>query len=247
MDQRDTLKATMLASEGLVFSNSLREENRAYFDNLTSSYFSIAAAISLTWTKHAKLETDYVEYAARFIDGKIAHDPEIARKFCLRFGPEELDEALINYAKFYRTVKNKMPDFHTCSMNEIARLQVNLLSELNNLKNAGEVVKIGPWLFTGPFKIILGDQDRLWTNDGINAIVLPTGIEVDRALVKLQKEGYGFMNGFDRNWLTERGPLLDSYGTYQLAHSFIVSIGKLAGCPAIHINSALYLLGRDEI
>ena len=36
-----------------------------------SSYFSIAAAISLTWTKHAKLEAEYVEYAARFIDGKL--------------------------------------------------------------------------------------------------------------------------------------------------------------------------------
>lgn len=110
MNQRDALKATQLADEGLAFSNSLREENRTYFDNLPSSYFSIAAAISLTWTKHAKLEAEYVEYAARFIDGKTAHDPEIARRFWLRFGPEELDDALTNYAIFYRAVRKKMPE-----------------------------------------------------------------------------------------------------------------------------------------
>ena len=248
MTRRDITVAENLANEGLEFSNALRDENRWYFDNLSNSYFSIAAAISLTWTKHAKHEEEFITYAASYIDGQIAFDPNIATNFSLRFGADQLDNALLNYIRYYREVRGIMPDFTTCDVHDLTRLQQRLLSRLDTLRTNGIISGIGPWLFTGPFKIILSDQDRLWNQDGINAIVLPTGIEVDRGINRLINEGYTFVTDFDRNWLEqETNSLLENYATYSMVHTFIANIGQLTRTPAIHINSALYLYGREDI
>lgn len=248
MTTEDIIIAENLANKGFEFSNTLRDDNRWYFDNLSNSYFSIAAAISLTWTKHAKHQKEFITYAASYIDEQIAFDPNIATSFSLRFGAEELNIALLNYRRYYREVRALMPNFRTCDVHDLARLQQRLLNKLDTLKTKGTISGIGPWLFTGPFKIILGDQDRLWDQDGINAIVLPTGIEVDKGINRLINESYSFVSDFDRNWLKqETNSLLENYATYSMVHTFIANIGQITRTPAIHINSALYLYGREEI
>jgi hypothetical protein len=159
-----------------------------------------------------------------------------------------LDKTLISYRNYYENVRDAMVDFSTCDIHALKRLQHKLLSRLDSLRISRKVTGIGPWLFTGPFKIILGDQERLWNQDGINAIVLPTGLEVDRGINRLIKERYSFMKDFDSHWLLEdSNSLLDSYATYSMAHTFIANIGHITNTPAIHINSALYLYGKDEI
>lgn len=247
MSAKETAIAHNLSVEGQAFSEELRDDNRWYFENLPDSYFAIAAAISLTWTKHAAYKDEFITYASGYIDGKLERDPLIASRFCLRFGREELDNALLNYRRYYNQVRDLMIDFNKCDVNQLNRLQQKLLNKLSNLRNEGIISGIGPWLFTGPFKIILSDQDRLWDQDGIDAIVLPTGLEVDRGINRLIKEGYSFMRDFDRTWLEENYSLLDSYGTYSMVHTFISNIGHIASTPALHINSALYLYGRNDI
>jgi hypothetical protein len=248
MTKRDIGIADYLAREGQAFSIELHDSNRDFFQDLTDSYFAIASAIALCWTGHAKHERAFVEYAAAFIDGTIAKDTTIAPNFCKRFGVDELDNALTNFRAFYRRVRNLMPDFNTCSIQEINRLQQRLLSQLNDLRNSGQVSGIGPWLFLGPFKIILGDQQRLWDIDGINAIVLPTGMEVDRGINRLRNEGYTFMSDFDPHWLEETtGSLLDNYATCSMVHTHIIKVAELAKTSALHVNSALYQYGRQDI
>ncbi|MFA7380472.1 MAG: hypothetical protein WC150_08430 [Bacteroidia bacterium] len=248
MKNRDIEIADYLAKEGHSFSIELHDYNHGYFQNLTESYFAIASAIALCWTGHAKFESAFVEYASAFIDGKIAKDNTIAAKFCKRFGFDDLDSAMTNFRAYYRKVRHLMPNFNSCSVQDINRLQQRLLSQLNDLRDKGQVSGIGPWLFLGPFKIILGDQQRLWDIDGINAIVLPTGIEVDRGIIRLIREGYTFMNDFDPHWLEETtGSLLDNYATCSMVHTHIIKVAELAKTSALHVNSALYQYGRQDI
>ena len=240
--------AQHLATKGIEFSEILRDDNKLYFRNLKATYFAVASAISLTWTKHAKFEEEFIQYASLFIDGKVGKEPNMAKQYCHRFGEEGLDIALTNYRRYYNKVKEIMPDFYRCDVLAIGRLQQRLLSKLYTLREEGFVSGIGPWLFTGPFKIILSDQDRFWKEDGIDAIVLPTGVEVDRGISKLKTEGYPFMKDFDANWLDiTASSILDSYADYTMVHNFIEKIGQITSTPAIHINSALYLYGRGEI
>jgi hypothetical protein len=248
MTAHDRIIARTLADEGLRFSNDLRDENRGYFASLPNSYFAIALAISLTWTKHALHDKKFITYAAGYIDGVLAFDDSIASNYCYRFGSDELKNALLNYRRYYKNVSGLMPNFYTCDVNHINRLQQRLLNRLNALRVNKTVTGIGPWLFTGPFKIILSDQDRLWNQDGINAIVLPTGMEVDRGINRLIREGYTFVRDFDPYWLEqETTSLLENYATYNMVHTFIANIGQIADTPAIHINSALYLYGRGDL
>jgi hypothetical protein len=247
---RDRNIAHELSNYGIEFSEALRDEVRPFFKTLTDSYVAIAAALSLTWTRHAQLEEAYVRYSAAYIDGTVAYDSAIAIRYQQRFGADALDDVLLNYRKYYRNIRTLMPDFNACDVHSLIRLQERLLNRLNALRNERSVVGIGPWLFTGPFKIILSDQDRLWNNNGLNAIVLPTGIEVDKGIERLISEGYGFMDDFDLNWLEAgqgENSLLDNYATYNIVHEYISRIGTITSTPAIHINSALYLYGKNEI
>lgn len=248
MTKRDIDIAGYLAREGESFSIALSDDNRDYFDNLPNSYFAIASAIALCWTKHAKFERPFVEYAAAFIDGTISRDPNIAIDYCERFGVDELDNALSNIRVYFKLVRELMPDFSNCSVQDINRLQQRLLNKLNDFRKTGKVTGIGPWLFLGPFKIILGDQQRLWNIDGINAIVLPTGYEVDKGINRLISEGYSFIRDFDPHWLEETtGSLLDNYATCIMVHTHIRIIAELAKTSTLHINSALYQYGRNDI
>lgn len=248
MTKKDIEIADYLAREGYSFSIDLRNGNRDYFERLPDSYFAIASAIALCWTGHAKYESNFIEYAAAFIDGTIAKDHTIASNYSKRFGVDELDNALVNFRAYYRRVRHLMPDFNVCSVQEINRLQQRLLNQLNDLRNSGQVSGIGPWLFLGPFKIILGDQQRLWEIDGINAIVLPTGMEVDRGINRLVHDGYTFMRDFDLHWLEETtGSLLDNYATCSMVHTHIIKVAELAKTSALHVNSALYQYGRQDI
>lgn len=248
MTKKDISIARELSEQGRIFSENLRDGNRGYFEDLPYSYFAIASAISLTWTRHALYESEFIEYAAGFIDGTNAYEPDMVIKFGYRFGTDGLEIALKNYRIYYNRSRDLMIDFDSCNTHQLSRLQTKLLNRLDILRKDNLVLGIGPWLFTGPFKIILSDKDNLWDNDGLNAIVLPTGMEVDRGIEKLIADDYSFVRDFDVNWLKQSSnSLLDSYGTYNIVHTFITNIGKLTDTPAIHINSALYLYGKGEM
>jgi hypothetical protein len=248
MIKSDKEIADYLGKNGEIFCEELHNRSHHFFRTLPHSYFAIACAISLSWTGHAKYDDDFVLYASAYIDAAIPKDTKIAKVYSLRFGEEGLDTALTNFRIYLNRVKGIMPDFDHCSIQDINVLQQRLLNKLSQLRDKGEVVGIGPWLFLGAFKIILEDQKRFWQNDGIDAIVMPTGLEVDRGIMRLKNEGYSFMKDFDLHWLEEnKGTLSDNYATCIMVHSHIVKIAKISGTTALHINSALYKYGRREL
>lgn len=248
MTKQDIQIAEYLSIEGLTFSEELHDRNHHFFQTLPNNYFAIACAISLCWTGHAKYEDSFIEYASAYIDAQIPKDITVAKEYCLRFGEEGLDIALTNFRKYLNRIKDIIPNFNLCSVQDINKLQQRLLNKLTQLRESGEISGIGPWLFLGAFKIILEDQKRLWNNDGINAIILPTGLEVDRGIIRLKNDGFSFMKDFDLHWLEENsGSLSDNYATCIMVHSHIVKIAEIGKTSALHVNSALYKYGRKEL
>lgn len=248
ISKSDIQIAEYLGTHGSMFCEELHDRSHHFFQTLPNNYFAIACAISLCWTGHSKYDDDFIVYASAFIDAQIGKDLKIAKKYSLRFGEDGLDIALTNFRIYLNRVKNIIPDFNLCSVQDINVLQQRLLNKLCQLRDNKEVVGIGPWLFLGAFKIILEDQKRLWNNEGLDAIIMPTGLEVDRGIVRLKNEGYSFMKDFDLHWLEENtGSLSDNYATCIMVHSHIVKIAKIGKTSALHVNSALYKYGRKEL
>ncbi|WP_281979629.1 hypothetical protein [Tenacibaculum mesophilum] len=250
LNKKDVEKAIYLENNGRFFSKELKKELDVFYNSLENknSYFAITLGISLTWTKHAKYNQDFVEYAAGFIDGKISKNEQIINDNAYRFGYEGLEIALRSYRVFLRKVKPNLIDFNNCTVDELTKLQHKLLDRVTFLKRKGEILGIGPWLFLGPFKIIVNHQERLWDKPNLNDIVLATGVEVERGMKRLKSEDYSFMKDFDLNWL-EQGSreLLVSYGTCSILHERMKKIAEIAQTTVIHINSGLHLYGKKDI
>lgn len=178
--KRDLELAQLLASEGRVFNNGLRSELDEFFTNLNDrySYFSIALAVSLTWSRHAKYEAEFLEYAAGFIDRELPKDNDVIKSSHMEFGAEQLEQALVSYRVFLRRIESNLINFNSADVTQITKLQHRLLSKVSRLIEDRELTGIGPWLFLGPFKIILTHQNRLWSDPNVDNVVLPTGREV---------------------------------------------------------------------
>ena len=56
MNSRDNDKAEQLASEGLALSKTLRDDNKIFVDELSNSYFSIAAALFISIVLYIYME-----------------------------------------------------------------------------------------------------------------------------------------------------------------------------------------------
>jgi hypothetical protein len=245
---REMKIAHYLSEEGFRFNCELRDTYKHFFENLRNSYFSIASALGFCWSGYADNNDEFIQYTTNYLDGKIKRNSEISKKYCFRFGADKLEDALMNYKIYYEHIKHLNFNFKQISLNKLNQLQQILLTRLDALKRGGTVRGIGPWLFLGPFKILLCHQDRLWNNKIIDSIVLPTGSEVDRGIKRLKEEKYTFLDDFDIKYLREgAGSIIDGYGTCAIIHKKMIEIGSFTNTPALHINSALHLYGRKDI
>lgn len=213
-DQLIDLKCKELAIRGLKFSEELNDANRAFLRRLLPSYdyFSIALSIALTWTKHAQYEFDFIKYACSYFAKESELDQVILKRYQYRFGDEGLAVALAGLSEYRQAISEFIPDFTTCDSKALKKFQDKSLSILVNLKNNKKAYGVGPWLFLGPMKIILGTEDRLWKDPGIDAIILPSGMEVRRGITKLIDSGFSLAQTLDRNHLVnEEGSLIEGY------------------------------------
>jgi hypothetical protein len=237
------------AIDGEQFSAELRDENLAFFTELESShrYYSIALAIALTWTKHAKYEADFIRYAVGFFDSQDSTDASLVERFALRFGAESLERAMNGLRTFENNLSAVVPDFHTCDVKDIKKFQDKSLQRLYRLIQDSQVSGVGPWLFLGPIKVILGVQDRFWGDPNIDSIILPTGVEVNRGIRKLIANNSLLVKDFDPNWIVnEEGGLMEGFSNDQLIHNVLRKIAEIGETRVLHINSAFYLYGKEK-
>jgi hypothetical protein len=236
------------AEQGETFSEELYVTNIPVYEDLKSSrtYLSIAIGIALTWTKHAVWDETFISKASGFIDGANSFDQKDAEMYKHRFGAQQLFEALNGLKCFHGEIKKIIPEFETCSAKDIKKFQDQSFRRLSAMKDAGRAYGVGPWLFLGPFKIILGLEKRLWDNSEIDAVVLPSGIEVNRAVKKIVKAGYPIASSFDANYLVnEERTLGEGYTIDTLIQDLLSKIAAISQTRTMHINSAFYLYGAE--
>jgi hypothetical protein len=248
-EQLIDLKCRELALKGIKFSEELYNNNIDMYDQLnpTYDYFSIALSIALTWTRHAQYKFEFVKYACSFFIKEVELDNNILKKYHYRFGDEGLAQAMTGLLEYRDAILKIIPDFTSCDSKALKKFQDRSLNILSNLKNSRKAYGVGPWLFLGPMKIIVGMEKRLWNDPGIDAIILPSGIEVQRGITKLIDSGFGLAQSFDRHHLeNEEKSLLEGFSIDTLIQNFLAQIAKRADTRVLHINSAFYLLGAGE-
>lgn len=246
--QIQALKCKEWADSGFAFSIELLEANLEMFNLLESSnsYFSIANAIALTWTKHAKFEKEFIKLAADHFDGYSKFDFEMAEMFKYRFGSESLFNAIDGLSSYINKIRKITPDFKSCSAKDLKKFQDTSFVRLVSMKNKHEAYGVGPWLFLGPFKIILGIERRLWEQPEIDSIILPSGVEVCRGIKKIIKSGYPVCESFEESYLyNEEKSLTEGYTIDTLVHGLLSDIARIGETRCIHINSAFYLYGSE--
>jgi hypothetical protein len=99
-------------------------------------------------------------------------------------------------------------------------------------------------LFPAPFKIMALAHPKVWRDDSLAAVLMPTGTQVNRALRMLSA---------DRIIKIEATILDGGVGTFADEYTNLWALqlpqqqlAKLAGVPALHINTALYELGQKR-
>lgn len=236
------------AERGRNFSEELLQGNLEIIDRYqdSHSYFSIVLAIALTWTKHAKYDFCFFDYAVPFFESENDINLEIVCHFDWRFGEEALVNAMNGLRVFKNEIRNITPDFTNCDSKAIIKCQDRSLHVLESLKNTGRITGVGPWLFLGPFKIIIGSERRFWDDPNIDSVLLPSGIEVNRGIMKLINDGSVLVKDFDPKWIVnEEKSLLEGIGNDRIVQNALQKIADTANTRVLHINSAFYLYGRE--
>lgn len=248
INQLQQIQCQKWAKEGQAFSEELYDSNIEIYDRLKDryTYFAIANGIALTWTKHALYDANFVEIVASFFDGKRSLVAKDVDPYKHRFGLDSLYLAILGLKEFVVEIKSEIPDFSTCTAKEMKKFQDRSFNRLCILKKDNRANGVGPWLFLGPMKIILGLEKRLWKNTEIDAIILPSGIEVNRGVKKIIKMGYPVTKTFDENFLVnEEKTLEEGYTIDTLIQNLLSEIAKIGKTRIIHINSAFYLYGSQ--
>jgi len=206
----------------------------------TYEYLSVVLGISLLWTHHAHNNNGFMDYAVPFMESTGPVDQAMVRASMHQHGEDALSITLMNLRALRNMLKKKtVPDFLTCSADDIKAFQTRAVGLISREVYKGTLTGIGTWLTYGPFKIILCLEDRLWNDTGIEPIILSTGAQVDRGVRLLVS------NGFIDPYIL---PFLDepSQSTI-IIHREFQKLAMLVSSSALHINTAAHMLGRGDI
>ncbi len=240
-----------LAIEGESLNNRIHDRHAPLIGHYNAtngnSYFAVVLGSALQWTHHATDGNDFLDYAIPWFDSNDPLDLNILDNFDGYLGIESLISGMTGLKIFKDAVNAILPDFEHCDAKDIVKCQQQALRHITRLIDNHQISGVGTWLFLGPFKIILTIENKHWADSNIDAIVLPTGREVVKGIMRLLNEFPQFCN-FDRNWLNENEPgLRVGYATEQLIHTECIRIANIANSRAVHINSGLWLYGAREI
>lgn len=75
------------------------------------------------------------------------------------------------------------------TLDELVQFQKSLLDEYSRLKVSNRLTHIGPWFLLAPFKILLLMRKDLWNEEKLDQVVMPAGLQVDKAIKLLKSKG----------------------------------------------------------
>jgi len=205
-------------------------------------YFAVAIANAFTWASYAVNNKDnYFKFAINYLTtGNTASLMEVG-VFSGQFGPEKLISGLQGW-KFIIDQLGKQ-NFQSCSAGELYNIQNECLLIANQKQPLG----IGPWLFCAPFKIVAIQRNDLWGSEDLDDVLMPLGTKVIRGVKKLIQQGCTYTQSLDINMFSEEeGGLKEGIGTAKLVQDISKKIAKISKTRVLHINSGLYLYGKEE-
>lgn len=239
--------ARLLAQEGSgldrQFNDDLRERLAGYPDGPLFLKCIVEAA---RWAGF--VDDDLTEWAAdgiRFFETEASHIKDKYRRgFHKNAQPARYLETwgkLLNDRDVPRA-----PD-DGCSAHELITFYSDALAKLRNLDWRKERGWVGAWAFHAAFKLFLLHEDRLWRDVAIDTIVMPMGGAKSR---RSFEGGYshlaslGIVDALES--LPSKRTFRDETTLAQSAHVGVQRLAALADSRAVHINSAIYLLGSPN-
>ena len=201
-------------------------------------------AEALVWTRHARNSNEFLATAGDYITGPNEVLLDAAEGFHGRFGPDRLRRTLQAMRDFCLVLRDgDLPD----SPSTLKRYQDDCMERVATAKSTYSLSGVGPWLFLAPFKMHVTQDEKYWDSSETNQILMPLGIQVERALRMLHADGiitdalppddYGYSETpGDEAFLSAMGHVAEAQGVQK-------SLAELGGSYVPHINSGLYELG----
>jgi hypothetical protein len=236
-----TSVAKLLGDAGKPFDLELNEMVNETREILTAvPEFAIWMAEALAWARYARRDDDFFIAAATFIDDGDPKQLDKAVQFSDRFGSDRLREGLVAFRHWFEEMNRTLSQIKPEPVRWKAILERSL-RVAEALKKDGTFQGVGLWLFPAPFKVMAAAHMETWSDPALDAVVMPTGTQVERALSTLHADG---VIKIDRTITgASEHTFADEYTnlwTLQLPQK---DLAKASGSNVLHINGALYWLG----
>lgn len=230
----------LLADAGEPFDrelNAMLAETRDDLGELPE--FTVWMAEALAWARFAKRDSGFFDAAARFV---VNGDPELldeATQYSDRFGDERLRDALAAFGRWFDAMRAPLSSISVEPVRWKA-LQERSLRVAEGLKRNGELRGVGLWLFPAPFKIMAVAHEEAWSDHALDAVVMPTGTQVERALWELHRDN---VIRIDKRILAgSAGTFADEYTNLWALQLPQKQLAEAGGSNVLHINGALHEL-----
>lgn len=232
----------LLADAGASFDAELNAMLRSTRNHVQSPpEFAVWMAEALAWARYARRDGRFFVAAANFIDGGDASLLDEASEFPDRFGADRLREALAAFGRWFTTMRPQLIDITPEPLRWKA-LQERSLRVAEKLKDGGQLRGVGLWLFPAPFKIMAIAHRESWKDPALDALVMPIGTQVERALRRLHADA---VIKIDRRILDGGdGTFADEYTNLWAQQLPQKALAANAGSSVLHINGALHELGE---
>ena len=234
-----------IVAQGTSMDRAIAENQEDLFRRYGSANpFHVAILHSLHWSGHAKYNLRYFDAGLRLLSGTVIVGRVDIERYAWRYKNGSLSAALTTWQKILQRARTV--NLGNCAATRISEYQDQLLTAAGPLRQTHELRGVGPWLFCGPFKIILAHRTALWKNQAIDRIRMPLGLEVIRGIRYLRRKRHAEFGTFDLNLLNEtEGGLFEGMGTVIMVQDACQRFAERMGTRLLHINSGLYCVGKS--
>ncbi len=244
----DDLKPKTLASVGKLLGasgepfdhelNAMLQGTRKQLPD--ASEFAVWMAESLAWARYARRDAAFFSTATRFIEYGDAELLDDAVEYSDRFGSDRLRDALAAFGRWFDQMRTPLSKISAEPLRWKA-LQERSLRVAEALKKEGELRGVGLWLFPAPFKSMSVAPKETCSDAALDAVVMPTGTQVERALWKLHFDG---VIKIDKKILAGgAGTFADEYTNLWALQLPQKKLADAGGTSVLHVNGALHELG----
>jgi hypothetical protein len=200
--------------------------------------FVVWMAEALVWARYAKGGPAFFEPAIGYL---ASGDPKLideAQQHTDRFDQAKLRDALAAFRRWFVEMEARLSDLPTDAA-KWAGLQTRSLTVAQRLKESGEFRQVGLWLFPAPFKLLAIAHPATWADGALDAIVMPNGTQVERALDQLQRDRVVRISRLPPGSNT----FADEFANLWNMQDPQKDLAKAGGSNLLHINGALHELG----